>query len=174
MQLKTASTEDIERIKEVYVEAFPRSERKPFSIIEKNAEKGKMEILSIYDKEFCGLVITANYSDIVLVDYFAVSESSRGNGVGSTVIPLIRNRYKDKKLFLEIELANPNASFDEQKSRRKRFYLKNGLKCADINVSLFGVPMEILTFGNDISVNDCKRLYRSLYGRMYRMFIRFK
>lgn len=174
LELRKATNEDIEKIKIVYNEAFPRSERKPFSMIEKNVANGKMEILSIYDDDFCGLVISANYFDIVLIDYFAVAEEFRSKGIGSKAIPLIRERYKDKKAFLEIELADEKMTINDQPVRRKKFYLKNGMQCADIRVKLFGVPMEILSFGKKITAEDCKKLYRNLYGKMYKMFIRFE
>lgn len=173
MELRKATKSDLEQLKILYNEAFPRSERKPFSVIEKNERSGKTEILSLYDGKFCGLVITAMYKDVALVDYFAVRRDFRGQGIGSTAIPLIRERYKNKKLFLEIERPDDNNA-ESQKSRRKSFYLRNGLRCADINLRLFGVPMEILSFGEDITRDDCKALYRKLYGRFYKAFIRFE
>ena len=58
----------LERVKDLYEIAFPASEKKPFSMILEKREEGLAEILSIEDenKQFCGLLITALYNDLVL------------------------------------------------------------------------------------------------------------
>lgn len=174
MQLQPATAKETEQIKSLYLEAFPQSERKPFSVIQKRAANGEMEILALREQAFCGLVITAVYGDSVLVDYFAISAVMRGGGLGSEALALIRERYNGKKLFLEIERPDKSLPADDIRMRRKQFYLRNGLVPAEIFLKLFGVPMEILSFGEPVSKGDCKRMYRFLYGKFYPLFIRFR
>lgn len=172
MQLQPATAKETEQIKSLYLKAFPQSERKPFSVIEKRAANGEMEILALRGQAFCGLVITAVCEELVLVDYFAVSEAMRGGGLGSEALSLIRERYKGKNIFLEIERADAVLPADDARMRRKRFYLRNGLVPAEIFLKLFGVPMEILSFGDGLSKAECQKMYRFLYGRLYPLFIR--
>lgn len=100
MILKKADA-NLNNLKELYIRAFPESERKPFDLMEKNADNGSMEILSLEneDGEFLGLVITILYEDKVLIDYFAVDESKRNGGIGGKALKLISDRYKDSKIF---------------------------------------------------------------------------
>ena len=44
MILKKADA-NLNNLKELYIRAFPESERKPFDLMEKNADNGSMEIL---------------------------------------------------------------------------------------------------------------------------------
>ena len=60
---------------------------------------------------------------------------------------------------------NRKKYFFIKKARRKSFYLKSGLKKADYNVMLFGVPMEILTDGSKVSFEEYSALYRNAVGK---------
>ena len=86
--------ESLTALKKLYLSAFPRCERKPFYMINQLKAKGKAEILSIESDsgEFIGLAISVFYKDIVLLDYFAMSESVRGQGRGSEALILLLNR----------------------------------------------------------------------------------
>ena len=57
----------IKQVEELYLSAFPKEERKPFALIEKNSKNGGGEILAIKnsDGEFAGLAITVCSDDLV-------------------------------------------------------------------------------------------------------------
>lgn len=107
--LVPADTEQqLEQIKTLYREAFPADERKPFSLIMEKRQEGSMEILSLENRVNApaGISITASPTrhqvlgeailvydnDLVLLDYFAISPSLRGNGFGSRALPFM-NMY---------------------------------------------------------------------------------
>ena len=91
-------------IEKLYLEAFPKSERKPFDLMLRKQTEGKMEILSIEEENaFLGLAILAFDKDIVLLDYFAISPDFRGQGVGSRAIQALQKIYRGKRFVLEIE-----------------------------------------------------------------------
>lgn len=148
----------------LYLTAFPKCERKPVWLILSMCRKGTAEVLSIDDGRFLGLVITVLQGDKVLLDYFAVKSCERGGGIGSRALELIRQRYTDKRLLLEIETPDPLAENNADRLRRKSFYLRNGLSDTGIRVSLFGVAMELLTFGQDISFEEYLDIYRLAVG----------
>ena len=50
-----------------------------------------------------GLAITASDGELVLLDYFAVDPSKRGQGAGSEALQLLLALYNDRQFFLEIE-----------------------------------------------------------------------
>ena len=159
--------ESLRELKRLYHSAFPRCERKPFFMIRQLKSKGKAEILSIESEsgKLIGLAISVFYKDVVLLDYFAMSETVRGQGKGSEALKLLLKRYSDKRFLLEIENTEGITDTSSEKIRRKSFYLKSGLKKADFNVMLFVVPMEILTDGSKVSFEEYSALYRNAVGK---------
>lgn len=172
MDLYTAGSLDMKFILELYQQAFPEVERKPFSVIERKAAMGFMEILAIKeDSQRVGLAITAMEESMVLLDYFAIAEDCRGQGEGSEALMLLQALYSDKQFFLEIEEPDETAENQEQRLRRKAFYLRNGMRETRIRIKLFGVPMEILATDSSLTFEQCAKLYRALYGPMYQKVV---
>ncbi len=112
--------------------------------------------------DFLGLAITVLYEDLALLDYFAVSPEARGKGTGSEALKLLKEKYADKRFFLEIESTLDPQNCPEERSRRKSFYLRGGMKVMPFEVDLFGVNMEILTNGCNVTYEDYHSLYRSI------------
>ncbi|MCD7745711.1 MAG: GNAT family N-acetyltransferase [Lachnospiraceae bacterium] len=104
MDICTAGSLDKAFILDLYQNAFPEEERKPFSLIERKAVMGEMEILLITEeKKRIGFAIMAYGDRIVLMDYFAISQKWRGQGYGSAALERIQGLYSDRQLFLEVE-----------------------------------------------------------------------
>ena len=102
--LKALDQHRLKVIEDLYVQAFPKSERKPFQLIVDKQREGTMEILSLEDENrFLGLAIFAHDKDIALLDYFAISEEIRGQGIGSRAIKALQKIYAGKAFVLEIE-----------------------------------------------------------------------
>lgn len=157
----------LKKIQDLYIEAFPLTERKSFDSLLKNKDNGHAEILSVENEnnDFLGLAITAQHQDMVLLDYFAISPNQRSSGVGSKVFQLLKQRYADKRFFLEIERTDIVADNQLQRQKRKAFYLKNGMRNMPFLVDLFGVEMEILTHNCELNFDDYFTLYHSLFGK---------
>lgn len=166
MVISPATDRQIRKIRKLYVSAFPKSERKPFWLIKRKATQGKMEILAITENGFAGLAIMMFYKDMALLDYFAIDPERRSGGLGSKALKVLSDMYSDRRLFLEIELPDGSDS-DEIKRRRKAFYLRNGLVEANFKADLFGVPMEMLTFGCKISEEEYFGIYKNVFGSMF-------
>lgn len=167
MRLTKASTdEQMNHIRELYSEAFPLIEQKPFDILKKKAEEGVVEFLAIEaeDGAFKGLAITALYGDMVLLDYFAVAASERGNGVGSAALGLLKEHYADRRFILEIERTDVEADNIGQRLKRKSFYLRNGMKPMPFLVDVFGTEMEVLTYDCEVKYEEYHRLYE-IFGK---------
>lgn len=168
LRIKEALEEkQLEKLRELYEQAFPASEKKPFSLILQKRAEGSVEILAIEDEEqeFQGLIITMRYRDMVLVDYFAIAEERRNSGIGSKVLQLLLSRYKGKRIFLEIESTVSKDSPDyDIKIRRKRFYERNGLHAMNYLALLYGVEMEIMVFGDEVTFAEYHELVEQIYG----------
>ena len=167
MKLREANFEEqLLKIKNLYYSSFPKDEQKPFAIILKKRDEGLIEIFSIENasEDFMGLAITVLHKDIVLLDYFAIVESARGNGSGSRVLELLYKKYWNKRLILEIESTRLQAGNLEERILRKNFYIKNGMAVMPFMVNLFGVVMEILTYRCDMDYKEYIQVYRSVFG----------
>ena len=150
----------------LYLSAFPPAERKPFSMILSMWRKGKTDIWCIRSGgEFAGLAITINGPDLILLDYFAVSENLRGRGIGSKALSLIRDQYRDKGFFLEIETTLKESPELPMRLRRKQFYLAAGLQELHTTAKLFGVDMELLGVDCSLDYENYKSFYRDNYNQ---------
>ena len=150
----------IKDVEALYLRAFPESERKPLSHILENEERGVTDILSIEDGKFIGLIITVNRDDLVLIDYFAVDDSLRGGGYGGKAIGLMREMYAGKRIFLEIELPGDEYENNVQRTRRKDFYLRNGLKEGGTRMKIYDTDMELLVFDKPVGFGEYLELFR--------------
>lgn len=153
------------RIYRLYQAAFPASEKKPFSMIVSMSRNGKTDVWYCEDVgEFAGLVITINGSDKILLDYLAVNEKRRGQGLGSRILQTMRQIYAGKGVFLEIEVVDENTENYEERKRRKQFYLANGMTEMKVFVELFGVDMELLGFDCSLTFEEYQEFYRTNYN----------
>ena len=155
------------RIRLLYREAFPRCERKPFSIIKAMNKRGKTDLWYFEDEVgFVGMCATINGPDNVLIDYLAVAKKRRGTGVGTRMLAELLGYYKDYGVFLEIEALDENAKNNNERIRRRQFYLRAGLEPMNTYVKLFGVDMELLGKRCFLSFDE----YRSFYLENYSKF----
>lgn len=161
------------RIYRLYQAAFPRSEKKPFSMILDMCKKGKSDAWYCEnDGKFAGLVITINGPDKILLDYLAVSEKRRGCGIGSKLLQEMRRLYTGKGIFLEIEAVKENAENYEERKRRKKFYLSNGMAELQVYMELFGVDMELLGYDCSLTLEEYREFYRKNYNEWAASHIR--
>lgn len=167
--VNTLESGHVSQMKQLYLSAFPKAERKPFCLMKQKCRQGKMDMLSLESDagEFLGLAVTVFYKDMVLLDYFAVNVGERGNGVGSEAFEMLKKRYEGRRFFLEIEIPDKTAKNAEQRIRRKEFYLRNGMIETGLLVVLFGIEMELLTDHCQLDFEEYHELYEKQIGRLY-------
>ena len=163
----------LEKIQNLYNEAFPSAERKSFSRLIQTRDKGNAEILAIENEnnDFLGLAITAMYKDLVLLDYFAILPTQRGAGIGSKIFQSLKQKYANKRFFLEIERTDIPADNQHQRQKRKAFYLKNGMSNMPFFVNLCGMEMEILANNCKLDYEEYFSLYHNLFGKDISQYI---
>ena len=156
---------DWKKIKRLYMSAFPKCERKPFSVIKYKYRKKAADIWAIEDGGvFIGLAITINGENLVLLDYFAIDDSKRQKGYGSKALKLLQLNYADKRLVLEIERTDVEAENLQDRIRRKAFYLRNDMTELNVYADLYGVAMELLGHDCQVSFEEYFELYVDNYG----------
>jgi GNAT superfamily N-acetyltransferase len=152
------------RIRLLYRRAFPRYERKPFKIIRNMQREGRTDVwLAEKDGRFAGLAATINSDAVILLDYLAVHEKLRDQGVGSAMLQALLTLYEGRGLFVEIEAADRDDP-DGFKARRKAFYLRNGLSDMHVIAILFGVRMELLGRGCAMDFDGYRAFYHDHYN----------
>ena len=166
MKLRQAQNlSTLEKIENLYIQSFPKEERKPFSLILQKQKEGKVEILYIEkENNFFGLMILAKDNDNILLDYFAIKKEYQSQGIGSNSLKLLFNKYKNKNIIIEIESTKINSNNQILRQKRKNFYLRNNFKIQDFCVNLFSVEMEILTNNNPINFQEYHNIYKNSYG----------
>ena len=154
------------RMYSLYRKAFPRCERKPFSLIMKWHKAGKSDIWYFYDeKGFLGFSTTINGEREILIDYFTVSERRRASGNGTKMIRSLLEHYAPLGVFLEIEMLDERAENYEQRVRRRKFYLAAGLEPLNTFARLFGTDMELLGVRCSMDYEKYQDFYLHNYGR---------
>ena len=166
--IKATDEHRLQLIEDLYMRAFPKAERKPFQLMVKKQAEGTMELLSIEEEnQFLGLAIFAHDKDIALLDYFAISDEMRGQGVGSRAIKALQKIYAGKRFVLEIETTKKPCNDLEMRNKRKGFYLRNGLHTMDFDVMLFGVEMEMLSNADHLNFDEYLDVYKNACGLKY-------
>ena len=166
--IKATDEHRLQLIEDLYMRAFPKAERKPFQLMVKKQAEGTMELLSIEEEnQFLGLAIFAHDKDMVLLDYFAISDEMRGQGIGSRAIKALQKIYAGKRFVLEIETTKKPCNDLEMRNKRKGFYLRNGLHTMDFDVMLFGVEMEMLSNADHLNFDEYLDVYKNACGLKY-------
>ena len=153
----------LEDVRKLYEASFPKSEKKPFAFMLQKQKEGVFDILAIEDEQgtFCGLAIMMLSGGRALLDYLAIEPDCQGSGIGSSALSELRERYGEERIVVEIEsTAEENSvSGRSERLRRKAFYLRNGMVPMDFLVELFGVEIEVLTFGSEITFEQYYAIY---------------
>ena len=159
----------LNEINDLYIEAFPKAERKPMDQIIKVCQNGYGRIIPILmDDEFVGMFITldSDGDNTLLIDYFAIKSDYRGLSLGSKAIELL-NEMENKTIIIEIEPCVNEASNLLQRQKRKKFYENLGFRQTDINISWFGVDLELMSLNKTINFNHYIDLLTSIFPRAY-------
>lgn len=156
---------EVPRLFALYRSAFPVRERKPFATILRMARQGRADLWTIRKNgHFAGLAATVNSPELILLDYFAVKKSLRGRGVGRQALAILKEAYRDRGFFVEIESTFENADNLPQRRRRRKFYEDCGMIPMGTEADVFGVRMELLGVRCQLDFADYRNFYRDNYS----------
>lgn len=152
-------------IKRVYKEAFPFQERAPLFYLRQKAKEDNFDFFAIYDEDkFVGLTNIIYYKDIVFIFYLAVAEEVRGKGYGSKILADITVRYPKKRIILNMERLDKNASNYEQQLQRKKFYNRNGFMECGVRTIEFGMRYEMMAYSGKVPYKEFAEMMREYLG----------
>lgn len=164
------------------VNAFPPSELKPLKSMLTLMEGKRYEALGMYDeKGLHGYALTWLEPGIpfALLDYFGTLEGQRGSGLGTKMLDLLAEHYRNYRgIFGEAEgVFSPDPEEAQLQQRRLDFYYRNGFRYGGYDCALFGVHYLTLIRGDgDVSAEELldahQRIYRSgIPPQAYERFI---
>ena len=123
----TVKTTKIKNVKKLYIRAFPKSERLPYSVLKFLTLFKGISFNEYYDGDlFCGFTYTVETDYTLFIYYLAIDENLRGKGYGSKILSLIKNSYPNKTITLNVEPIDENADNYSQRLTRLSFYKRNG------------------------------------------------
>jgi len=168
MKFALADKEQWSDIKEIYMEAFPKRERKPYFSLKRAVKKKKAVVMTAVEhQKLLGFVALIPYKDMVMVDYLAVSSKIRSKGTGSFMMQQVCKQYADKKIVLLIEREDEAADNCAQRTARRKFYLKNGFTSSNIFMTGVSGEMEIMNYGGTVSEEDYIALQAYALGHLF-------
>ena len=157
------NTNNLEEIKQLYLDAFPFEERIPFYIMVLVGNDKGVEFLSIYDDDtWLGFIHTLVGDELSYIFYFAIDNRLRQSGYGSKIL----HEYKKihPRLSLAIEPIEENSDNIKQRRKRLEFYKKNGFETLDTKVVEMGIEFELMgAKGMEIKENDYKKLVKKFF-----------
>ena len=153
------------KVYQLYIDAFPADERKPFWVILKKVCAGKTDVWCLYaDRHFAGFATTVNGDKEVLLDYLAVGKAFRGKGVGRSALQMLIDRYEPCGMMVEIESPFEAGEDQPQRLSRKAFYQSCGMEPFGVMANVFGVPMELLGRNCRMTFDEYQNFYRVHYS----------
>ena len=153
------------KVYRLYIDAFPSSERKPFSVILKMSRNQKTDVWCLMKgTSFKGFATTINSREAVLLDYLAVEKNARGQGAGRETLAALMQEYSGKGLFVEIESAFEPGEDQLLRQRRRQFYMSAGMESFGVMANVFGVKMELLGKNCHFTFKEYQQFYRTHYS----------
>ena len=73
-----------------------------------------------------GYMAVRSRKNILYLAYFAVRKDLRSGGIGSGALRELIRRYPDRQVVVEYEAPDGRCGNNNERIRRKRFYLRNG------------------------------------------------
>lgn len=166
MNMKPITTgfPELERVEKLAKEAFPPEEYlSPTYLIEMSQRK-ELDFWALYDdKNFVGFMAVKTEEELSYLFFLAIDSSQRGKGYGGQAIRALQKQYPDKKQVVDLEMTDENAENNEQRKKRRCFYLKNGYCPTGFCISYGGVCYEILYMGEDFSLKSFQKLMNEIH-----------
>ena len=155
-------------IEALYLSAFPEDERPPFFWyyqVFTNTEDS--HILAYYNEgEFIGFIHYVTYLDVVYIAFFAVTDSKRNQGYGTSILREMKELFPDKTLLLCFEEINKKYPDNANRIKRMEFYksngyVDNGLKTQEGDV----VYQSAYNGSHKVSYQEYQQIFDLVYGK---------
>ena len=163
---------DYKKIVSIYKTSFPKAERFPIWILRLLSHLKTVNSFAFYDKDkLCGFSYFLVNEETVFILFLAVNNEIRSKGYGSQILSWIKNKYKDKTIFLDVEKIDKSADNYNQRVKRIEFYEKNGIYQTNNFFTYDDVTYEILStdkYMNEKRYNENLESYLKIFRKRKR------
>ena len=151
--------------KQVYFSSFPKSEQTPIWFLLQRAKRANISFCAYYDGDiFAGFSYIIVQDDLTYIQYLAVNANIRSKGYGSQILNHIKERYPNNRMILAIETEDETAANNEERIKRKKFYVKNGYASAGFSMKTNGNVFEALVYNGTCSFEEFQALFKKYMG----------
>lgn len=169
---KSTGTTDLRRVSEMYHEAFPPEEQRPWNdILDKIKSNNPIFSLNViyFNGNPVGLITFWNFNSFVYIEHFAVDSAFRGKNIGSRVLKKFCRQTK-RPVVLEVEPS----TCGEIAKRRIEFYNRIGFHSfpdfkyiqPPYDTGLPPVELMLMSTSDNIDLqNVTHRLHSDVYGK---------
>ena len=169
MVLEYAKSEDMQKVKRLYLSAFPKEERPPFFLLRRGLKRQGGQLLIAKENDvFIGFAYLVGTRDLGYLFFFAIHEHYRGLGYGSEVLRLLKEEYAHGRLFLARETLDTCADNYDQRRRRHSFYLRNGFQDLPCQIREGAVTFDVMGIGGQIDPLEYTDLMDAWGGKWLR------
>ncbi len=151
---------------------FPPDELKPLSAIRRLWQDNAYDCCVLSDGEkILGYAFFVRRDRNYLLDYLAVSEECRGEGVGTLFLKLLSECLGDAE-YVVAEIEDPDKAEDEEtrmlRERRMQFYVRSGFHITKLVSRIYGVDYRVVEMPvNTVhTTEEIRTVYTELYGNM--------
>lgn len=145
ISIDTSQQHELEKIENLYLKSFPKEERIDFKLLTAKAKEGKGYFLGLFDKgDLAGFTFYTGFKVTIYVFYIAIDSKYQSKGYGKLIIEHFMEKFHDHNIMLLVEELDENAENNEQRIRRKQFYLRNNLADDSQFLEVMGVHYELL------------------------------
>ena len=151
-------------------QSFPREEFRDYSGQKSLLQNSNYHITTKLnqDNKIIAFMSTWNFPTFVFVEHFAVDQSMRGHGIGSTMLKEFLAQTS-KNIILEVEPAH-----DAISTKRIKFYERFGFLLNEYNYiqpplrkdSQY-IELKIMSYPKKLYFNDFQKIKNILYSEIY-------
>ena len=165
----TIFSKDYKEIKRLQQSAFPSDELYPMWSLHLLALQKHVHYVSFHeDNAFCGLMYYSVSNHLVYVFYVAVNDKIRSKGVGTKIFEWLKIKYPNKEITLNVEPLDETADNTEQRTRRIKFYEKQGFHDSGYMLKDMSGEFDILTTSDSLAVLDYRKAILNLGMGFYK------
>ncbi len=166
--LKIITDTDFEGSYKILSDSFPKNELRPKENMKKAMDNKKYMVYKYGDEEAKGITAVWELDGLLFIEYLAVNEKFRNNGIGSEILKELCDMYKCP-LCLEVEPPESDIA-----KRRIEFYKRNGFylnlypyEQPAYSEKQAAVPLMIMTTGGTITKEQFLKMRKEIYKEVY-------
>lgn len=159
-----ADAKVLPEIQKLNTSAFPDIERRPLDPLLNDAT-GHSKVLAFFDGAlFCGFACLLDTKKLSHIIYFAIEPTLRGRGYGSAALKAMCGMEAGKPVLVDIEDENEAAPNNEQRRRRKAFYVRSGFHETEVRYRWRDEDYVILSSAGTVTTRDFHEFWEEIYS----------